>query len=834
MRCLLAALLACPSIAFSDEPLPMPREVRVDALGDRLPDGVVARLGTTRLRHYGADVLTFDSSGKKFITTGSGDGVRVWDAATGVLIDRWNLPRESGDALCFSADGRTAVIHGKEHIEIWDLPNNRLVQRLPLGDAPSISAACLSNDGRWLASADYTPREHRLRLWDLKTGSNRVVGAHETWVKQVNLSSDGLMLYSHPVQDGTLSGRDLAKSKEAWTYLSGVVWGMTLSGNGARLLVNELDRYSDRGIAIVLDAGTGKKLSKPLHIEHFDTKTAISFDGSLIAVHNDGKLAIHETIGHKKLHEWRVNAAALAFHPDGSALYIVESPGVLQAYSLRTGKPLLPLAADAGHTSAIRTIAWSPDGKQVATSGANGDDHVRIWNAADGKLIHRLPNLHRPAAGLEFSRDGRFLWTCGHRAPLMKWDVATGKEVKKWFVVHDDDYEKPYGQILATRMLSDGVRVRMFLVGNEERERPFVATFDLESGKFEREKAVVLPFHLLDQAHLLDNRLSCAGQIFNPATGEELPPLDDPNEEDQWVHTRLSADTRLVAAARWQTPADRARGPITADAVIFERISGRQLFALPKGPAGKYAFSSDGRHFAVAAPDGIHIWDIAARREIRFIKGRDRFDAYSLDSFATAIAYSPDGKRIATGHADTTILIWDAALQPGPKVEPLSKEELERCWDDLAQHDPSNGLTAVVALQDRPEQAWKLLGERLKPVTEPADVREQIARLDDNNFRVREAAHKQLADYGEAAKSALQAAAKGKLSEEQKKHVSKLLEELDPRKPPRGNDLRGLRCLMILEKLNTAESRRLIERLAKGLESARLTREAKEVVERSR
>src|SRR5215208_1881941 len=67
----------------------------------------------------------------------------------------------------------------------------------------------------------------------------------------------------------------------------------------------------------------------------------------------------------------------------------------------------------------------------------------------------------------------------------------------------------------------------------------------------------------------------------------------------------------------------------------------------------------DGRRLAVARPDGLHLYDLPTGEEVLFRKAHDRFDALTPDSFATAIAFAPDGKRIATGHADTTILIWD-------------------------------------------------------------------------------------------------------------------------------------------------------------------------------
>src|SRR4051812_29064709 len=63
---------------------------RTDMYGDPLPPGAVARLGTVRLRHRGADV-TFAPDGKCLISYGWDGEVRVWDAASGKLVRRQRL-----------------------------------------------------------------------------------------------------------------------------------------------------------------------------------------------------------------------------------------------------------------------------------------------------------------------------------------------------------------------------------------------------------------------------------------------------------------------------------------------------------------------------------------------------------------------------------------------------------------------------------------------------------------------------------------------------------------------------------------------------------------------
>src|SRR5262245_40602738 len=79
------ALLAVAA-AYSEDA----RAERTDRYGDPLPPGAVARLGTTRLRHRGADV-TFSKDGKHLISFGWDGEVRFWDADSGKLIRQKRL-----------------------------------------------------------------------------------------------------------------------------------------------------------------------------------------------------------------------------------------------------------------------------------------------------------------------------------------------------------------------------------------------------------------------------------------------------------------------------------------------------------------------------------------------------------------------------------------------------------------------------------------------------------------------------------------------------------------------------------------------------------------------
>jgi hypothetical protein len=269
--------------------------------------------------------------------------------------------------------------------------------------------------------------------------------------------------------------------------------------------------------------------------------------------------------------------------------------------------------------------------------------------------------------------------------------------------------------------------------------------------------------------------------------------------------------------------------------ILVEVSTGKTLSLIKTDPLGQFAFSLDGQMLATAHIDAIRIFEISTGKELFQIRLPENFHGVEFDSFAKCLSFTPNGRALATGLVDGTILIWDLTpWEQLPKKLPrdLDQKALACLWSDMGDDEAPKAYRAIWTLADSPAQTLPFLKVHLKPAVEPdsKQVQRLLADLDSDQFTTRDKAAKELTKLGEPIEPALRKALEGQPSEEVQRQVKAILDA--PRAVPTGETLRTLRAIQILERIGTQESVEILKKLASGAAAARETLEAQESLDR--
>ena len=117
------------------------------------------------------------------------------------------------------------------------------------------------------------------------------------------------------------------------------------------------------------------------------------------------------------------------------------------------------------------------------------------------------------------------------------------------------------------------------------------------------------------------------------------------------------------------------------------------------GPVWVVAFTRDGKVLASGSQDGtVRLWEVSTGRQLRVIAGHR--------ASISSLGFSPDNQLLASGSLDATALVWDvgactANAKPGRNK--LSRNELELLWAELQAEDPAKAYVAIRQLAAHPE-----------------------------------------------------------------------------------------------------------------------------------
>jgi WD40 repeat protein len=626
-----------------------------EADDDTLPEGALFRLGTNRFRQQGEIwQVRYSPDGKKMATT-SGDTAIIWDAGNGRQLKRLRHRRdvESGPtltALAFSPDGEQIAAAGTfSHLSIWEVDTGLELLSFPIQSRTSSRVMIrYSPVGERLALVT----DSNVVLFDMATGTQTRELTNEAQRAQftdICWSQDGAHFLASTLEpaavawdaeSGKLVRRFEAKKERVFST------SITISADGQTLVA------ATGGILHFWRFADGQHLKDvELDAKYIHTLDLTPDSKTLIAGSQEGMIYVVDVETGKvqrKIDSRLWIARSFAVSPDFKTVAIGAVYPTIRQLDIKTGDELFPELTAAGHDAEVDCVIWSPDGHLIASGGANRQ--INLWDAETGKLRLKVASPSS-ANRMAFSPLGRHLITSWQSTGMIRiWDVDSGKEVCT--------IESGKKNVQAFALTRDGKRLVSVVVDSLNSSPSTLQVWDIETGEKLRESA--LNAGRLRSVVLTGNGMSLITgssdgliRVFDVESGNEQALL--PGHAHSVDSLAISSDGTLLASASddqtirlWDTRKWKS--------VRVLRGHERAVTSLAFSPDGRILASGSGRKSDPRYPEHsqrIRLWDVRSGEQI---------GAFSGDNANTsAVAFSPNGRRLVSAHDNTTLLVWDVS-----------------------------------------------------------------------------------------------------------------------------------------------------------------------------
>jgi WD40 repeat protein len=694
---LLALLLASVHSVFAE-----PRDNQAD---DPLPEGAKVRFGITRpILRTGPSVGLVPPSYTNFLAPTMAGGIRRYDLGTGRPLDKMGIVGPG--QVVVSADGKRAAVARPGVLQVVEVASGKslLAVAPPEGviivGTPGVS---LSADGKALAYGGRgKDAKGAVVVWDVDR--NESLAEIETIVPAPVfplLSRDGKTLVTHgPPPPPIILGAakqppmpmpaekpdpDMARVAQVWQVSSGKeLCKVQVTGMGGRIVGSAL---SPDGQIVAIAAGdgpvdlwetkTGKRLQTLLGRKGQGVRVAISPDGKKVA-----------SVGPDyRIHRWQTDGkllditepppgiliapiTGLTFADNDRAIAWLTAGHFVVAWEAPSGKRLSP---EMDHCAAINSIAFPPEEKNPFTSGIDG--RVFRWDLKTGALsetvtLHPLRIPGEPLIGpvVTLSKDGKHaLWA---RTPAQMFDIDSGHSL---YVVPAPStppaavhYQlSPDGtKVITLSRQAEGRRFGYCVIWDiATRQR--VAEFDIPATN---SASAPIPALGPDGTRLAIVTLTrnAAGNLvlmvtgFDVKTGKKVGEVENPagTAGTLWIAAANDTSAVLASSAGRVWSVDFVAGKVGED---IDNVQVRGELPL----TGGVVFSPDGKRFAIGVVGepyttyGVRVYDWPQRKPLQTFIGHA--------GPVTALRFTNDGKSLASGAQDTSVLVWDLSKLPDAK-----------------------------------------------------------------------------------------------------------------------------------------------------------------------
>lgn len=381
--------------------------------------------------------LALSPDGQGLATVVADSQMRLWDARTGQLKALWGNEGDNLWALDWSRDGKTIALAGASEIQVRDASNGHIRRRIRVADEENdwIESVILSPDARRVAAAVHRPETGgggavvwSARIWDTASGKLLKLVDFGASLDALAWSPDGQTL----ALLGQVAGLYDIEGKTAPRSLRVTGKCLAFAPDGQSLAVG-------RGEGVEIWDVASRKMARALPVRWGGVEAiAFSPDGQKLAAGCWPEVVMWETTGWTPQPVAKSNTeqvTALAWAPDGAVLAAGSNDGTLRGWNPQTGEPVWVLP---GHRGIVAALSFSPDGKILASAANSNDpaengekweDVLRLWDARTGTLRAELKGHLSSVWSLAWSPDGRILASGGWGDAIRLWEAASGREI---------------------------------------------------------------------------------------------------------------------------------------------------------------------------------------------------------------------------------------------------------------------------------------------------------------------------------------------------------------------------------------------------------------------